>query len=148
MRRLQIGFAALLVVVAIVAVTTSLQWGFRTRVFPLVVGVAAAAFALVHLAGLARPSASPVETSPQLGADEDALPLRASMRFSGWLLLYAGCIWAFGFMVGGIAVTLVYMLLERRESPLTTALMCTGLGVMLWALDTLAGVGFPPAALL
>jgi hypothetical protein len=144
-RRLQILFTAVIVTIAAAAVATSFQWAFRTRVFPLAVAVAAAAFALAHLVTVARPR--PSSEAAEDNQDE-RLPLRESARFSAWLLGYAAGIWALGFLVAGIAVTLIYMLVERRESVLATGLMCAALAALLWGLDVYAGVGFPSPALL
>jgi uncharacterized membrane protein YedE/YeeE len=150
-KRLQTVFACLLVALALAAVGVSTTWEFRTSIFPMVVGIAGVVFALGHLVTLVAANGatgSAGEESLENAPADDALPLRSAVRFLAWLLAYVTAIWALGFLVGGVGVTAVYMLLERRESVVATGLMSMGIGALLWGLDAFAGLRFPAPALL
>lgn len=154
MRRQQIPFTLVLVAVALGAIFLGFEWGFRTRIFPTIVGVAVVLFALGHLVTLVRSSTSVTtdgtpDTGPQtLAPDEEPVSLAQAARFMAWLLAFALAVWAVGFLWGGVGVTVAYMLLDRRESLTATAAMGAALGVLVWVLDAVLGVPFPSGALL
>lgn len=71
---------------------------------------------------------------------EASIDLKATLVFGAWLVTYALALYVLGFLVGGVAMTLVYMVAGRREKPVPSVLVAAGVGVVIWAMQSYAGL--------
>ncbi|MPZ25146.1 MAG: hypothetical protein GEV12_01505 [Micromonosporaceae bacterium] len=179
-------FPGFLLALALIGLNMSMDWGFRTRLFPMIATLALATFAAAEIVNVLvrrpRPALDPApepgppsattaapgpipenptpEKSPEGGettapapvvvtqaqaratglGNEPSFDLKATLIMVVWLAAYTGALYLLGFLVAGVVLTFAYMTLGRREGWRPAALMAAGVGLVVWVLQTYAGL--------
>jgi hypothetical protein len=141
--RNDILISAFLVLFLLWVVWEARSWPFRTRLFPWAVGFPVLALALLQLAHSlwqAIRQRSTEETngiSSQAGeiavagvAPDPTLVGPRTLSIAAWTVAFALGFWLFGFKVGGLLLSLVFLRFQARES--WTVSVLYGLGVYLF----------------
>ncbi|MBI2089127.1 MAG: tripartite tricarboxylate transporter TctB family protein [Deltaproteobacteria bacterium] len=159
--RNDILISAFLVVLLLWVVWEARGWPFRTRLFPWAIGFPVLALALVQL-GLAswhairqRSSAKVENSHGEPGEKADAgvvldpkLERERTISISTWTVAFALGFYLFGFKVGSLLLSLVFLRLQAGESWKMSVLY--GLGIYLFflvAFEMALGVPLAPGVI-
>jgi hypothetical protein len=143
--RNDIVISAFLVFLLIWIVWEARDWPFRTRLFPWAVGFPALALALLQLAhsiwrAVRHRSENEMNgTSSQAGGIATAGPTldaalvgQRTVAIAAWTVVFALGFWLFGFKIGGLLSSLIFLRFQAHES--WTMSLLYSLGVYLFFL--------------
>ncbi len=142
-------FSALLVLLIVWALWESRHWGFRTRLFPWVIGFPALALALMqlNLEFTAFSHSKAAEKVQQLG-EEAALVRRRTVSISAWIFGFFVAIWLLGFSIAVPFSTFLYLKVGARERwPITVILTLLAWGGFSGLFEFILHVPFPEGLL-
>ncbi len=142
-------FSALLVLLIVWALWESRHWGFRTRLFPWVIGFPALALALMqlNLEFTAFSQSKAAEKVQQL-TEEAALVRRRTVSISAWIFGFFVAIWLLGFSIAVPLSTFLYLKVGARERwPITVILTVLAWGGFSGLFEFILHVPFPEGLL-
>jgi uncharacterized membrane protein len=138
--RLGLVFSLALVVVFALALISAQAFRAQVRLFPVVIGVAGLALALVQLAielrrlRSAEPETAVATPESEAGAPSAEVARRRTAAILGWILAFALGVWLIGFPLTVPLLTFAYLRLDARERWLPSALFAAASGVVFYGL--------------
>ncbi|HXV81516.1 MAG TPA: tripartite tricarboxylate transporter TctB family protein [Candidatus Binatia bacterium] len=143
--RNDIVISAFLVLILLWVVWEARSWPFRTRLFPWAVGFPVLALALLQFAlslwqairyrstgETSGRSSQPGEMASGGVTPDATLVGRRTLSIAAWIVAFALGFWLFGFKIGGLLLSLVFLRFQARES--WTVSVLYGLGIYLFFL--------------
>lgn len=152
----RIGFTLFIVALFLWAVLSALQWGFKARIFPLVITIPALGMAILQLIFDVREDQGKKrerkDAAHDLKFEESVDPVTARNRALttiAWIVGFMVAIELFGIYIAAISFVFLYLKVQSHERWVLSLVMTAFCGVFVYGLfDRLLHVPFPPGVVL